>query len=178
MACGVRGAAGTREKDKSARRAPFGVRAWPGHGSARSVRPGPVGVGGRAILLVAAASVCGGRDRGPVRRAQARRAGGVSSRVPAFLSPRGLYAGCISVVVSELGRPLNDQAAATYFFGFGSSLYGVTSHTIPGYLLPVQLVNVPADLNEIDVLAAVILRVAIVLTLRLSKEAEATGKRG
>jgi hypothetical protein len=69
------GAAGTATKDRSARRAPLRVTAGPGRGGGRSVRPGRRWVGGRAIPLVAAASVpagaagdeCGGArpGRGP-----------------------------------------------------------------------------------------------------------------
>ena len=40
------------------------------------------------------------------------------------LARAGGHAGRVSVVVSELGRPFNDQAAATYFFGFVSSPCG------------------------------------------------------
>ena len=76
-------------------------------------------VGGRAIPLVAADSVSGGRGRGGVRRRSAPAGRWVyrPGCLPSLARAAG-HAGRVSVVVSELGRPLNDQAAAAYFFGF------------------------------------------------------------
>ncbi len=116
---------GTATKGKSARRAPSGF--VPGLVGVARVPSGwgRRWVGGRAIPLVAAASVSGGRGRGGVRRRSAPAGRWVyrPGCLPSLARAAG-HAGRVSVEVSELSRPLNDQAAATYFFGFVSSPYG------------------------------------------------------
>ena len=112
-----------RRQENSARRAPLRVAPRP---ASCSARPGSRWAGGWAIPLVAAASMSGGRGRGEVRRRSAPVVPGrwVCRRglLPSLARAAG-HAGRVSVVVSELGRLINDQAAATYFFGFVSSPY-------------------------------------------------------
>jgi hypothetical protein len=96
-----------------------------GGGGLWCVRPGLVVGGWEGHHSFAAASVPGGRGRGGVRRRSAPAGRWVyrPGCLPSLARAAG-HAGRVSVVVSELGRPLNDQAAATYFFGFVSSPYG------------------------------------------------------